>query len=53
MMILYRHQICPQVLCLFVIGLSCFFCVVFFPKESLDTERTDEEIADNQGSIVG
>lgn len=50
-MILHRHQICPQVFCLFVTGLSCFF--FFFFKESLDMERTDEEIADNQGSVVG
>lgn len=30
-----------------------YMAFVFFFKESLDMERTDEEIADNQGSIVG
>lgn len=30
-----------------------FVFLFFFFKESLDMERTDEEIADNQGSVVG
>lgn len=38
---------------LLICDLSYMAFVFFFFKESLDMERTDEEIADNQGSIVG